>query len=619
MLILLLPLLGIFGHSLVAGVGANLSLGFKVIKLPRHANPANCSVGNTTFAHGVTFKLDCKTQCVCENGRHACSTLCPNEQLPAPEDTISCRSPRLVEVPGHCCKMWLCENPTADVYATCHNSSISGNWTACSQSCGLGIATRQTSTHAGCHQLSNLRLCENRKCAEDNKQQQQQESHLRSNSRSLTQRRQHNMIENQPPAHSHLHSRTHYHHHHHHSYQHHHHYHHHHYHEKQQQQQELQQQEQQQQQQEQHMVLPEEPAHRIRKGHECRSIQRLGPARIRLGECVSRKLYRPKLCGRCHRGIKCCIPAATTTIQVELLCPLNAVDPINYVQQRTQQQRQREHHSVEQSSSSSSSSSSSTSSVELKEQPNAQLWDTVALEPIDQEFLQSHQIQIENKFIAVEWILKCECNKNHCNEDDNDNDNVGGNITNASYNYKNSNSNPNTNSNNNDNNNNNNELSGQNNFAQQENQHFHENNGLVNELTNGNNVVVVGASAVDDDDVADIAAAAAAAAAVAPNDNYENDNNDNDDDGDNNQHNNLDDNNSSSEQQPDIIPYPLSVGETSWKPAKLQQQQWQQQHHHETENEVDGEEEEEEEHQHQQQHLEDKANRKPLKQWQQLT
>ncbi|ALC42886.1 Ccn [Drosophila busckii] len=328
-MLILLPLLSLFCNSLIAGVDANLSLGFKVIRLPRHANPANCSVGNTTFAHGATFKLDCKTQCVCENGRHACSSLCPNEQLPAPEDTISCRSPRLVEVPGHCCKMWLCENPTADVYATCHNSS-SGNWTSCSRSCGLGIATRHTAIHAGCHQLSNLRLCENRRCAGDNNN---------------------NNNNNKNRAHSHELAAS-----------------------------QLQQ-------------LPQhhhrrEPTHRIRKGHECRSQQRLGPARVRLGECVSRKLYRPKLCGRCHHGSMCCTPAVSTTIQVEMLCPLNAVDPINYVQKRTQLKRQQQ-----------------------QQQQPAQLWDTLGLEPIDQEFLQSHQIQIENKFIAVEWILKCECSQ----------------------------------------------------------------------------------------------------------------------------------------------------------------------------------------------------------------
>lgn len=76
-------------------------------------------------------------------------------------------------------------------------------------------------------------------------------------------------------------------------------------------------------------------------------------------------------------------------VQVELLCPLNAVDPINYVQKRMQQDEAAD-----------------------SWQPEGQLWNTIGLEPIDQEFLQSHQIQIENKFVAIEWILKCECSKN---------------------------------------------------------------------------------------------------------------------------------------------------------------------------------------------------------------
>ncbi|KAH8342420.1 hypothetical protein KR059_006292, partial [Drosophila kikkawai] len=470
-MLILLPLLGIFGNALVAEVEASLSLGFKAIKLPRHPNPANCSVGNTTFAHGVTFKLDCKTQCVCENGRHACSTLCPNEQLPAPEDTISCRSPRLVEVPGHCCKMWLCENPTADVYATCHNSTTSGNWTDCSRSCGLGTATRHTSTHAGCHQLSNLRLCENRRCdKEDNK---------RSGS-------YHPLTPKQKLHHSKTPSHTHSHHHHHHNH---------------------------------HQA---EPEHRIRKGHECRSIQRLGPARIRLGECISRKLYRPKLCGRCHRGLKCCAPAVSTTIQVELLCPLNAVDPINYVQQR-EKARKRQLKEQQRSKDEDDYYGDEEEQEEDEEQAdlpeNAQLWDTVALEPIDQEFLQSHQIQIENKFIAVEWILKCECSTNHCSQNKANNS---------------------SNSNTNDNMSNTNKY-GYYNF---ENTHHggrnHEINGEPNEPKNN-----------EEEDVA--------AAVPDSKNNMNSDRNEVD--------------NSSSEQQPDIIPYPLGVGESSWKAEKLREQQ----------------------------------------------
>ncbi|XP_043866243.1 uncharacterized protein LOC6581714 isoform X1 [Drosophila mojavensis] len=470
-MLILLALLSVFGNSLIAGVEANLSLGFKVIRLPRHINPAaNCSVGNTTFAHGATFKLDCKTQCVCENGRHACSTLCPNEQLPAPEDTISCRSPRLVEVPGHCCKMWLCENPTADVYATCHNSSISGNWSACSRPCGLGMATRQTSTHAGCHQLSNLRLCENRRCAQDNKR-----SSGQSNSKSYG--NSHNRLFNNL-ARSQLH----------------------------------------QQQQHHHkrnghgkvLDMQQEPAHRIRKGHECRSLQRLGTARIRLGECVSRKLYRPKLCGSCHRGTKCCIPAVSTTIQVELLCPLNAVDPINYVQKRMQQDE----------------------AVEAVDswQPEGQLWNTIGLEPIDQEFLQSHQIQIENKFVAVEWILKCECSKNFCSADKNRKMNA-----NATR------------------------FGGRQSRRQQK-QHLHATKMLQNELK------------YKFDELQNVSG-------------YEEEQQEQQQQqeqreqqqqqqqGPNVGNVKSNEETSSSEQQPDIIPYPLSVGEISWKKEKRQRKQ----------------------------------------------
>nr|XP_014096043.1 probable cyclin-dependent serine/threonine-protein kinase DDB_G0292550 isoform X1 [Bactrocera oleae] len=381
-MLILLPLLGVLFNGLTtAHVEANLSLEFRATKLLRQHNPANCTVGNTTYAHGQTFKLDCKTQCVCENGRHACSSLCPKEQLPAPEDTMSCRSPRLVEVPGHCCKMWLCENPTADVYATCHNASTSP-WTPCSQPCGLGISTRFASTNAGCRQLSSLRLCENRKCDQNNNSNNNknyllppQEAQQLMQKATVQQQQQ----RQQPQKHPHA-----------------------------------EHQRQQQQQQKQlishnvaNNLVVSEPKdikditdyhatlfgahveHRIRKGHECRSLQRLGPARIRLGACISRKLYRPKLCGLCHQHSgKCCQPSVSTTIQVELLCPLNTEDPISIAEQQQPPEGQ----------------------------APLQLWDTVSLEPIDQEFLQSHQIQIENKFIAVEWILKCECGKyENCN------------------------------------------------------------------------------------------------------------------------------------------------------------------------------------------------------------
>ncbi|KAI5095983.1 WNT1-inducible-signaling pathway protein 2 precursor [Silurus meridionalis] len=142
-----------------------------------------CELNGVSYHEGEVFQPSCHTQCKCAGGGVTCVPLCPEDvRLPSSD----CPYPQRVQLPGKCCKEWVCENldnnvlqdaPTAYSEAqvlpafsgyqrspriNCTYQST--EWSACSHTCGPGISTRVSNRNRACRFERQIRLCTIRPC-----------------------------------------------------------------------------------------------------------------------------------------------------------------------------------------------------------------------------------------------------------------------------------------------------------------------------------------------------------------------------------------------------------------------------------------------------------------------
>jgi len=230
----------------------------------------SCEVEGNTYKDGEEFKPDCRRLCSCQNGRHACSTLCPQEDRRP--SSVHCPSPRLIEISGKCCREWTCpshneatamfpseeeESGVQGGYTRVVGSQIIGShtdtagdevsgrtdgkrndgtkeckkettaWSTCSKTCDMGFSIRVTNDNEQCVAEEQRRLCLVRPC-------ELQDKHL--------------------------------------------------------------------------------------GGKKCRSTWKIKSTHMSYENCKSVAEYQPKFCSTCKRR-KCCAPGRTKTIQMEFTCP----------------------------------------------------------------------------------------------------------------------------------------------------------------------------------------------------------------------------------------------------------------------------------------------------------
>ncbi|KAM9445377.1 CCN family member 5 [Clarias gariepinus] len=142
-----------------------------------------CELNGVSYQDGEVFQPSCTTQCKCTGGGVTCVPLCPEDiRLPSSD----CPYPHRVQLPGKCCKEWVCESldnrvlqndQTANRHANAltalpgYRTSPSVNciyqnteWSACSSTCGQGISTRVSNQNAACRPEQQIRMCNIRSC-----------------------------------------------------------------------------------------------------------------------------------------------------------------------------------------------------------------------------------------------------------------------------------------------------------------------------------------------------------------------------------------------------------------------------------------------------------------------
>uniref|UniRef100_A0A803SYT8 CCN family member 1 n=1 Tax=Anolis carolinensis TaxID=28377 RepID=A0A803SYT8_ANOCA len=175
------------------------------VRLSAKQEGRTCEYNGRIYQNGENFQPSCKHQCTCIDGAVGCQPLCP---LELPLASLGCPSPRLLKVPGQCCKKFVCSKGPKKYggvtfeYNT--KGEVNGNeliyvgkgghwknlpawgplikgqvtkqlhkclaqtssWSPCSKTCGFGISVRVTSDNPQCKLVKETRLCQIRPCGQ---------------------------------------------------------------------------------------------------------------------------------------------------------------------------------------------------------------------------------------------------------------------------------------------------------------------------------------------------------------------------------------------------------------------------------------------------------------------